>query len=526
MQLIAIIMKIFYSCLAVFVFVWTSFAQFPAPYCAVSFNSGNEPITLVQFADIDNTSSSALIGAISHQDFTAISGNVTAGFTYPITINGNTNGNFSNVITVYIDWNQDNDFSDTGESYIIGNIINNSGNEIPISNIIDVPLNAINGTTRMRVIKKYNSAGLACNTTGFGQAEDYTINVTAAADCSGSPIVGAVSANVASICNGKPFNLTADVTPTLGYSYQWQMSTDNEATWVSLGGAQNTANYLVNSQNISSSYRLLVTCSNSDLSTTSNSIVVSQQEFSECYCINEIDYNCDEGASIINVTFSSINNDSGCSAGSGYTNYSQNVMAATIEKGSNEIISVTIDSGENANQIQSAGVWIDYNHNGIFDEEEYTFIGAGLDQVLTHTVLIPSDAMEGSTRMRVILRTSQSGNLNADMVCGPVSDNDALGEAEDYTINIVPFLGTQSFNQNSISIYPNPTTSQVTIDLDKQMNLLSVGVYSLSGQQVFSENVNINTSTHTLNVERLAAGVYMVKLTTDLGTFTQRLMKK
>ena len=75
-------------------------------------------------------------------------------------------------------------------------------------------------------------------------------------------------------------------------------------------------------------------------------------------------------------------------------------------------------------------------------------------------------------------------------------------------------------------MYPNPTTSQVTIDLGKQMNLLSVGVYSLSGQQVISENVNSNTENHTLNVSRLAAGVYMVKVTTDSGTFTQRLMKK
>ena len=509
-----------------FAFVWTSFAQFPAPYCPVSFTSGNEPITLVQFADIDNSTSSALAGALSHEDFTAISTNVTAGLAYPITINGNTNGNFLNVITVFIDWNQDNDFSDSGESYTIGTIINNPGDGTPISTVITIPLDALAGTTRMRVVKKYIVAATSCNTTGFGQAEDYTINVAAAPICSGSPVVGAISASVATTCSEKPFNLTADVTPTVGYSYQWQRSVDNEVTWISMGTAQMSVSFTVNSQDVATFYRLVVTCTSSNLSTTSPSIEVGQNVFSECYCTNEIDYNCSEGDLILNVTFGTINNNSGCSEPTGYTNYSETVLPTTIQKGTSQEISVTVGPSANGWQYESAGVWIDFNHNGIFDVSEFTFIGTGLNQVLTQAVIIPTSAMEGLTRMRVIATASQGSNFNTSVVCGPVSASDALGEAEDYMVNIIPFLSTQSNTKNSIALYPNPATAVVTIDFGSQTILRSVGVFALSGQQILSENMNYSTSTYSLNLQQLATGVYVVKIITDSGTFTERLIKK
>lgn len=519
-------MKKIYSSLAMLGFVFTSFAQFPAPYCPVTFPSGAEPISLVQFAGIDNTSAAALAGAIQHENFTAISGAVAAGTSYPITINGNTGGNYTNVVTVYIDWNQDNDFDDPGESYAIGDLVNNNGTGTAITSNIAVPVTAMAGTVRMRVMKKFFSAGLPCNAAGFGQAEDYSLTVSAAQDCTGIPVVGAATASATSTCAGKQIALTAAVTPTAGFTYQWEKSEDAGATWIALGTVQTNVGYSVASQEVATSYRLVVTCTGSGLSATSAPVAIAQNAYTECYCINEIDYNCEDGDVITNVTFGDLNNDSECSGPTGYLNYSATVDAVDIMKGSSENISVTVGPSADGWMFESAGVWIDYNHNGVFDENEFTYIGTGLDEVLTQTVLIPASAMEGLTRMRVIVRAATAVGFGADAVCGPVAVNNPYGEAEDYTINIVPFLATQSFSQNAIAMYPNPTTSQVTIDLGKQMNLLTVGVYSLSGQQVISENVNTTTTNHTLSVGRLATGVYMVKVTTDSGTFTQRLMKK
>ena len=262
------------------------------------------------------------------------------------------------------------------------------------------------------------------------------------------------------------------------------------------------------------------------MSATSAVVAVGQNAYSQCYCINEINYDCTAGDAISNVTFGDLNNNSGCSEPTGYTNYSGTVAAVDIMRGSSENISVTVGPSGDGWLFESAGVWVDYKHNGVFDQNEYTYIGTGLDEVLTQTVLIPATALEGPTRMRVVVRAATAAGFNAGVACGPSAVNNPFGEAEDYTVNIVPFLSTQSFTQNSIAMYPNPTTSEVTIDLGKQMNLLSVGVYSLSGQQVLSENINSTTTSHTLNVGRLATGVYLVKVTTDSGTFSQRLMKK
>src|SRR5690606_41023390 len=88
-----------------------------------------EPITLVQFNTIDNASSATINGSPALENFTAISTDVMQTESYLITLKGNTGGNYINIFTVYIDWNQDGDFSDAGETYQIGQIFNSRSEE-------------------------------------------------------------------------------------------------------------------------------------------------------------------------------------------------------------------------------------------------------------------------------------------------------------------------------------------------------------------------------------------------------------
>ena len=165
---------------------FSGFAQFPLPYCTQTFTSNVEPITLVNFAGINNTTS-ALVGLdngttiIALEDYTSTIGNVTAGSSYPITLKGNTDGGFTTYLRVYVDWNQNNDFTDVGESYDIGTITNSTGTDaIQLVGNIQVPTTALTGNTRMRVIKRFNAYGTACQTgSGYGQAEDYSLTVAA-----------------------------------------------------------------------------------------------------------------------------------------------------------------------------------------------------------------------------------------------------------------------------------------------------------------------------------------------------------
>ncbi|WP_286914355.1 GEVED domain-containing protein [Flavobacterium sp. UBA4197] len=146
-------------------------------YCTPAFPQGVEPITLVNFAGINNVTSNALTSP-AYEDFTAITGTVVKGQNYPIKLKGNTDGSLSSYFKVYIDWNQNGTF-ETEEGYELGYISNSTGIDVKeLTGTIPVPQTAFLGTTRMRVLKKFASQSIApCNTESYGQAEDYTLLV-------------------------------------------------------------------------------------------------------------------------------------------------------------------------------------------------------------------------------------------------------------------------------------------------------------------------------------------------------------
>lgn len=75
-------------------------------------------------------------------------------------------------------------------------------------------------------------------------------------------------------------------------------------------------------------------------------------------------------------------------------------------------------------------VWIDYNHDNDFGDNEETIISqlTSLRSPILRDFVIPPTALLGNTRMRV------SFKLNACPT--QCATNISLGEVEDYTINI------------------------------------------------------------------------------------------
>lgn len=162
----------------------------PITYCGPLvfedfFGENVEPITLVNFAGINNTTSATLDGD-SHEFFLSQIANVTTSQSYDITLKGNTGGNWENSFAVFIDWNQNGILNDAGEVYEITQTITNSTGTDGIQAVhsIAVPANAALGNTRMRVKKIYGTLADApdlidpCVGSDYGQAEDYTVNVT------------------------------------------------------------------------------------------------------------------------------------------------------------------------------------------------------------------------------------------------------------------------------------------------------------------------------------------------------------
>ncbi|HIP31396.1 MAG TPA: T9SS type A sorting domain-containing protein [Crocinitomicaceae bacterium] len=94
------------------------------------------------------------------------------------------------------------------------------------------------------------------------------------------------------------------------------------------------------------------------------------------------------------------------------------------------------------------------------------------------------------------------------------------GDAED--IWGIYNLSIDDLNLNSlISVYPNPSEGNVTIEASEKLTLDVVNVYYTNGQVVYRETSIIGNNIHIDNLER---GFYMVQITTDKGIITEKLI--
>ena len=144
-------------------------------YCtSAATNTNDERIGRVVFGTINNPST----GAAGYENFTALSTNVTRGTANAITITPTwLNSVYSEGYAVFIDYNKDGDFSDSGETAYT----RSATTATPISGSITIPTTAALGATRMRVCMRYNAVPTACGSFTYGQVEDYTINIVSAA---------------------------------------------------------------------------------------------------------------------------------------------------------------------------------------------------------------------------------------------------------------------------------------------------------------------------------------------------------
>ncbi len=144
----------------------------PVDYCPASTASNNyEYISSVVVGDISNTGT----GSDNYVDYTLLSTTMEAETGYPITV---TNGApwSSDECGIWVDWNQDLIFDEVGESITVSE----SPGEGPYTATITPPTGASLGDTRMRIRIVYNQTPVPCDTSSYGEVEDYTITVTAA----------------------------------------------------------------------------------------------------------------------------------------------------------------------------------------------------------------------------------------------------------------------------------------------------------------------------------------------------------
>ena len=471
---------------------------FPEPYLPVTFPSGIEPITNVNFAGINNTTPAS--STVALEDFTAISGNVVPNGTFHISVQGYTGGNFTTKVNAFIDWNQNGVF-DAGEEYQLGDLVNSTGIDgKKVEMDITVPTSAVPGPTRMRVMKKFNAYALPNNSTGFGQAEDYTINVIASSEPMVSKafaptqvLAGVPSTLTITLMNTEnasdatlsadftdtfPANLVVASTPNASSDCDSATVTANAgdgfvtlASGASIPGSDSCTISVDVESAVDGLYDNIIAAG--ALETTmgdnlfaANATLKVGYTFPEPYC--PINFSTLEPIS--HVSFDGIDNASNPNATSpaleDFTAIVGNVMAGST-------VHMEVQGNTSGNYTTVITAYIDWNGDGDFDDPgEAIVVGnivnsTGADGKKAEAdITIPLDATVGSTRMR-ITKNFSSGTSSA---CG----NFSFGQAEDYTLVIAPPLPSVSkaFSPDTVDenedstltiTVSNPTSADATL---------------------------------------------------------------
>jgi hypothetical protein len=83
-------------------------------------------------------------------------------------------------------------------------------------------------------------------------------------------------------------------------------------------------------------------------------------------------------------------------------------------------------------------------------------------------------------------------------------------------------MGVESIiEDNSITIYPNPSNSEVNISSENIIN--SIEIFNSLGQRVYQSVVNSNTK--TIDISSFVNGVYILGVITDNGVIRKKIIK-
>ncbi|WP_082586951.1 S8 family serine peptidase [Nonlabens sp. MIC269] len=271
-------------------------------------------------------------------------------------------------------------------------------------------------------------------------SQNFSLIVTGLA--SNAPCVATTPTNVTAVnaTHSSAF-INWDVIPGAGYEVSFRES--GTSTWNT--ASTNRAEYLLTGLTSSTNYELRVrsVCSSSQ---SSYSSVITFSTTVVTYCES---YGTDQSDEFISrVQFSSIDNSTTAEAG-GYGDYTN--LIANVDPGSSYPITIT-PTWNGAAYTEGYAVFIDFNQDGDFDDQDETVYTERntTGTPASGTITIPSNALSGTTRMRVIM---QYDTISTSC------ETFTYGEVEDYTIavstpgcNNISNLQTDAITSDSVTI--------------------------------------------------------------------------
>jgi GEVED domain/Secretion system C-terminal sorting domain len=212
------------------------------------------------------------------------------------------------------------------------------------------------------------------------------------------------------------------------------------------------------------------------------------------------------------VSIETIDNTSGNNGG--YADFT--TQSATLLKGATYTIELTPGFNPLA-YVEYWTVYIDFNHNGIFEPNE--IVGEKHAYIrVNKSFPIPLSALNGATRMRIQMQAgAQETNPCATYTYGEVEDYSVV-----ITSTIAGSVGTSpdfknitKENNTDFMLYPVPAKGNLTVEFTSiSDDNVKLNVYNLSGQKLMTiESPSIRgLNTFKLNTNRLIPGFYFLEV--------------
>ncbi|MGK0363803.1 MAG: hypothetical protein ACI85O_000856 [Saprospiraceae bacterium] len=509
------------------------------PYCISSGESTQyEWIDNVHVEGADNLSGDNG----GYANFTNIVFQGTSGFNNITLTPGFSGNNYREYWRVWIDFNQDGDFNDSGELVLQRN------SPYAFNDYFYIPTNVLSGQTRMRVSMKFGSYAHPCEVFAEGEVEDYTIDISICDNLTD----GGVIADDETLCpdNNDPAEMVDVVSPSGGsgaIEYVWLMNTNTSnpppaAGWSEIAGS-NAPTY--DSGTISQT-TWYIRCARRAGCTEywGESNVVEKTFVPNCngpeYCESaglSTDYEW-----IKRVKLHNVNNYSGDDGGYGdYTN-----LVVNLNPGQSKTI-VLRPGFSGSSYREYWRVWVDWNQDGDFDDTgELEGQGSGFG-AMYGTVSVPSNAAAGHARMRISMKYGGYADY-----CGSFGE----GEVEDYTINVG---GSSNFVINGddtnarladqredtteltssddappfegieVQVYPNPAKDVLNVNYQIQPQGDAVmTIMDVTGRVVYETSISNDDAAKqrtVIQVSQFAKGAYFLKINSNRNSKTVKFFK-
>jgi hypothetical protein len=455
----------------------------------------------------------------TYSDYSALTALATPGNIITVTIiKGSTNWYNEDSAYVFIDYNQDGDFTDAGELAGWANGISS-----PYIISINTPVSAIYGITRMRIkfgdgtygadpIPNLNNS--PCQVYTYGETEDYAINFVPPSSMNGyvydydgqtvanalvevdggisttsgpdgyynlTPLVPGLTTFICSNTTYVTVTEEIDIPQFTAVNHNFtllnpEMAADPASLFTILGPTESETDNLTLTNDGSGPLEWTA-----EVQLTSLNLNASPHNDAVEYCAAS--GGCDEFIS--RVQLNTIDNSSECLQYYDYTSISTGLIPGTE-------YTLTVTVGPPVYSADIVRAWIDYNQNGVFDDGFISFPMITVSSTttgysVTGTFIVPETGIYGPTRLRVRL----DYNNNSPNPCGTT----LYGEVEDYTVRIIDtrYVKLDTYS-GTIPPFGGTQNLQVTIDASKTPPSMAPGE-SYQANIIFNASVGLEPDT-------------------------------